>query len=72
MIDEITQNNFRILLPFKIAKLVEITATKNKTSYKEELIQFYKSDFYKKLEREETKYWWESPEQLYWEYTHNG
>ena len=28
------------------------------------LRMFYFSDVYTKLEREETKYWWQSPEQL--------
>lgn len=71
MIAEPTQENFRILLPYKIAKLVEIRAKKNNTSYKTELLQFYTSNLYKQLEQEKTKYWWESPEQLYWEWTNN-
>lgn len=71
MISEPTQENFRILLPYKIAKVVEISAIQNKTSQKTELLKFYQSNLYKQLEQENTKYWWESPEQLYWEWTHN-
>jgi hypothetical protein len=33
------------------------------------LRMFYFSDAYAKLEREETKYWWQSPEQLYYIFT---
>ena len=38
MISEPTQENFRILLPYKIAKVVEISAIQNKTSQKTELL----------------------------------
>ncbi len=69
MIPEITQGNFRILLPFKIATLTEISAHENGTSQKEELLKFYQSPLYQQLEIEKTKYWWESGAQLYWEYT---
>ncbi len=65
---EITQKNFRILLPGKIAAVVEKVAAHKKCSGKEALLAFYQSNLYRQLENEKTKCWWESPEQLYQDY----
>ncbi|MGL4944040.1 MAG: hypothetical protein ACRC46_12715 [Thermoguttaceae bacterium] len=62
---EITQKNFRALLPCKIAAVVEKIRDEKKLSSKEALLVFYDSDVYRELEIEETKCWWESPAQLY-------
>ena len=58
---EMTQKNFRVLLPGKIARTVMIlSAAQSRDSFE----QFYDSPVYAELEREESKYWWMSPEQL--------
>jgi hypothetical protein len=62
---EITQDNFRIILPGKIAAVADLIASARNCSGKEALQIFYKSAFYRALENEKTKYWWESPVQLY-------
>jgi hypothetical protein len=66
--DKITQENFRILLPGKIAAVAEKIAADRHCSLKEALITFYLSDLYRELETEKTKRWWESPSQLYWDF----
>jgi hypothetical protein len=62
---EITQENFRLLLPGKIASVAEKIAADRKCSPKEALQTFYASALYRQLENEKTKRWWESPLQLY-------
>jgi hypothetical protein len=61
----ITQENFRLLLPGKIAALVEMRREERQCSSKEALSAFYHSALYRELENEATKRWWESPAQLY-------
>ena len=60
----ITQANIRSILPGKIANVAMLLSKKNNISGIDALRMFYLSDVYNKLEREETKYWWQSPEQL--------
>ncbi|MDR1997817.1 MAG: hypothetical protein LBQ83_05800 [Candidatus Margulisbacteria bacterium] len=62
---EITQENFRVLLPGKIAKTAEICAQIQNCSPKEALLKIYFSAAYRELEQEQTKLWWSSPLQLY-------
>ncbi|MDR1923188.1 MAG: hypothetical protein LBQ66_02345 [Planctomycetaceae bacterium] len=62
---EITQQNFRILLPGKIAAVVEKIQEAKNCSDKAALLEFYNSELYQELEIEATKRWWESPAQLY-------
>jgi hypothetical protein len=62
---EITQENFRSLLPGKIAALAVIEQRASGVSPKDALLRVYRSALYRELEREATKRWWESPEQLY-------
>jgi hypothetical protein len=62
---DINQENFRLLLPGKIAALVERRREERRCSPKEALLDFYCSGLYRELENEETKRWWESPAQLY-------
>ncbi|MDR0876503.1 MAG: hypothetical protein LBN21_00505 [Treponema sp.] len=66
---EITQENFRLLLPGKIAAIVEKRKQESHCSSKEAVLSFYRSDLYQELENEKTKRWWESPVQLYAEWT---
>jgi hypothetical protein len=65
---EITQQNFRVLLPGKIAAVVAKICESRKCSAQTALLEFYKSEIYRELEIEETKRWWESPAQLYLEF----
>jgi len=60
----ITQANIRSILPGKIANVAALLSERKGISGMEALRMFYFSDVYTKLEREETKYWWLSPEQL--------
>jgi hypothetical protein len=62
---DISQENFRMLLPGKIAALVEKRMEERRCSAKEALLAFYHSALYRELEDEQTKRWWESPMQLY-------
>jgi hypothetical protein len=68
MTSKLTEN-FRLLLPGKIAAMVEKRREERGCSSKEALLAFYRSSLYRELENEETKRWWESPTQLYedWE-----
>ena len=60
----ITQANIRSILPGKIANVAMLLSKRKGISGMEALRMFYCSDVYSKLEREEAKYWWQSPEQL--------
>lgn len=60
----ITQANLRSILPGKIANIAMLLSKRKGISGMDALRLFYFSDVYRKLEREETKYWWQSPEQL--------
>ena len=60
----ITQANIRSILPGKIANVAVLLSERKGVSRMDALRMFYFSDVYTKLEREETKYWWLSPEQL--------
>ena len=60
----ITQANLRSILPGKIANVAMLLSKRKGISGVDALRLFYFSDVYRKLEREETKYWWQSPEQL--------
>ncbi|GHU16530.1 hypothetical protein FACS1894163_06060 [Spirochaetia bacterium] len=65
----ITQDNFRLLLPGKIAAIVEKRREDRHCTSKEALLSFYCSKLYHELENEKTKRWWESPAQLYADWT---
>jgi hypothetical protein len=64
-LSEITQQNFRVLLPGKIAQIVVKICQSRRCSAKTAILEFYNSKLYRELEIEETKRWWESPAQLY-------
>lgn len=61
---EITQKNFRVLLPGKIAAAVMLSAARSGEDAFLVAKQFYDSPIYAELERESSKCWWLSPEQL--------
>lgn len=60
----ITQKTLRSILPGKIARTVMIIAKRDNRPSLEVLKEFYASKVYAELKREESKYWWMSPEQL--------
>ena len=61
---EITQKNFRALLPGKIASAVMIASSRFGRDCFDVAKQFYDSPIYAELEREASKYWWMSPDQI--------
>ena len=62
---EITQNNVRLLIPGKAARMATLIAARRKITPKAALLAFYRSKAYRELERESSKYWHYSPEQLF-------
>lgn len=65
MPNEINQSNVRLLIPGKAARVAAMLAKSRKLTPPEALLAFYRSSLYRQLEREETKLWHFSPEQLY-------
>jgi hypothetical protein len=59
------QEIFRLLLPGKIAALVEKRGKERGCSSKEAVAAFYRSSLYRGLEQEQTKRWRENPARLY-------
>ena len=62
---EITQSNLHLLIPGKAARIATLIAAKRHITPKAALLAFYRSKTYRELERESSKYWHYSPEQLY-------
>ena len=62
---EITQNNVHLFIPYKVACLASCLVEEEGYCPKSALLKIYSSDFYKELEQEKTKLWWEGPQQLY-------
>ena len=62
---EITQENVRLLIPGKAAKIATLIAARRHITPKAALLAFYRSKTYRELERESSKYWHYSPEQLF-------
>ena len=62
---EITQENVRLLIPGKAARMATLIAAHRHISPKAALLAFYRSKIYRELERESSKYWHYSPEQLF-------
>ncbi len=54
---EITNDNIHLLLPGKITAVSAIYAEENNCSMQEAIREFYKSDLYSELQREDTKLW---------------
>ena len=65
---EITQQNLYLILAGKAAAVAAFIAADEQISPIEALTKFYASDTYRRLEREETKYWHFGPVALYQDY----
>ena len=63
------EGKFRILLTFLVQNVVELIVNNDQIDELEAVRSFYTSKTYEMLEREETKFWWFSPEELYEEYS---
>lgn len=62
---EITQENVRLLIPGKAARVASLIAAKRGILAPAALLFFYRSRIYQELARESSKYWHYSPEQLF-------
>lgn len=67
----ITNDNLHLLLPCKVALFVQRYVEEHRVSALEALRIFYHSNTYKRLEKEETKYWHYGPVALYEEFEEN-
>ena len=65
---QVTQKNLYNLIPPKVAKITTMLRNDRNMAVKQALLTFYSSKAYKLLEREETKLWHASPEQIFAEY----
>ena len=65
---QVTQKNLYNLIPPKAAKITTMLRNDRNMAVKQALLTFYSSQAYKLLEREETKLWHASPEQIFAEY----
>ncbi len=65
MSTKITQDNLYLLLPAKISWLAPWLAEDKNISLPEAISCIYRSQLYKKLSTEETKYWHLGPVDLY-------
>lgn len=65
MSSKITQENLYLILPIKIGWLAEWLAGDKGISLTEAINRIYRSDLYKKLSTESTKYWQLGPVDLY-------
>ena len=72
MIPEITDKNLYLLLPGKVAAVVEQYVEDNGVSILEGLRKFYNSSTYQHLEKEQTKLWHLGPVALYQEFLENS
>lgn len=62
---EITQQNLYLLLPGKINSLAKLLVQEKGLSFFDAIDMIYKSQTYKLLEKESTKYWTYGPVALY-------
>ena len=69
---DITQQNLYLLLAGKAAAVAAFIAEDEHISPLEALTKFYSSETYRRLEREETKYWNLGPVALYQDYCPTG
>ena len=65
---QVTQKNLYNLIPSKAAKITTMLRSGRNMPVKQALLTFYSSRAYRLLEREETKLWHASPEQIFAEY----
>ena len=64
----LTEKAFRTLLPAKSARIACFLMKDQALSPLDALRAFYASKTYHELENEASKFWWESPTQLYHDY----
>ncbi|MCQ2215890.1 MAG: hypothetical protein MJZ31_08240 [Bacteroidales bacterium] len=69
---EITQENLYLLLPGKVTDTSVILAREKNEGILEAMLEFYHSETYKKLEKEETKMWHYGPVALSEEFEERG
>lgn len=62
---EITQQNLYLLLPGKINSLAKLIVQNKNMSFSDAINLIYKSNLYRLLEEESTKYWTFGPVALY-------
>jgi hypothetical protein len=65
---DITQQNLYLILAGKAAAVAAFIAEDENISPLDALTKFYASDTYRRLEKEETKYWHFGPIALYQDY----
>ncbi len=65
---EITPQTLPLLIPYKAAEITVSLLRDLKLDLKQALLVFYRSRAYALLEKESTKLWQASPEQIYMEY----
>ena len=65
---QVTQKNLYNLIPSKAAKITTMLRSSRNMAVKQALLTFYTSRAYRLLEREETKLWHASPEQIFAEH----
>ena len=65
---QVTQKNLYNLIPPKAAKITTMLRSSRNMAVKQALLTFYNSRAYRLLEREETKLWYASPEQIFAEH----
>ncbi len=68
----INQTNVHLVIPSKVSWMAGMLMNDGKMNLEEAIKHIYKSDTYKKLEIEATKYWHWGPVDLYRELTDNG
>lgn len=66
---EITDKNLYLLLPGKVSRIAQMYADDHKMPLTEALYRFYRSDTYKILAEETTKFWHFGPVALYEEFS---
>lgn len=65
MSDVVTRDNLHLFISGKAAGVAMLIAEKDGISAEDALLKFYATETYRRLEREETKYWQYSAAQLY-------
>jgi hypothetical protein len=68
----VTNDNLYLLLPGKVSHFARIYSEQKHVSPLDALRLFYRSNTYKQLEKEETKYWQYGPVALYEEFITGG
>lgn len=62
---KVTQDNLYLFLPSKVSWMAEMLAEDENIGIVEAVSRIYASDVYKKLAKEETKFWHLGPVDLY-------